>query len=252
MFPEVAPLIGFQILLVFVRVGVIFMIVPALGEQSVPARFRLVLSLAFSFLLYQVISDKLPPIPETPIDMAILAINEVLVGVVFGTIIRMITTSLHVAGTVIGFQTGLAAAQQFDPNQGQSGAILASFFGMLGLITIFVLDLHHLIIAGVVNTYSIFPAGEGIDFGSAASLMTETVASSFKMGLMLSAPFLVYGLIFNTGMGIVARLMPQFPIFFIALPLNVFMGFSLLFLVIGGFTIWFGNYFENQLQQFLP
>ena len=51
--------------------------------------------------------------------------------------------------------------------------------------------------------------------------------------MQLSAPFLVFGLIFNVGLGILSRLMPQLQVFFVAAPLSMIAGFALLALVIG-------------------
>ena len=45
-------------------------------------------------------------------------------------------------------------------------------------------------------------------------------ATAFKIGIQLSAPFLVFGLVFNLGLGLLARLMPQMQVYFIGVPLR--------------------------------
>ena len=42
--------------------------------------------------------------------------------------------------------------------------------------------------------------------------------------MQLSAPFLVFGLVFNIGLGVLARLMPQMQVYFVGVPLSIFVG----------------------------
>ncbi len=46
----------------------------------------------------------------------------------------------------------------------------------------------------------------------------RTVALAFRIGIQLSAPFIVFGLLFNLGLGVLSRLMPQMQVFFVGLP----------------------------------
>jgi flagellar biosynthetic protein FliR len=65
-----------------------------------------------------------------------------------------------------------------------------------------------------------------------AALMTRTLAGAFRVGVQLSAPFLVFGLLFNLGLGLLSRLMPQMQVFFVGMPLSILAGFMMLFLLI--------------------
>jgi NNP family nitrate/nitrite transporter-like MFS transporter len=49
----------------------------------------------------------------------------------------------------------------------------------------------------------------------------------------MSAPFLIFGLAYYIGLGLLGRLMPQLQVFFIAMPLNILLGFSILMFVLG-------------------
>jgi flagellar biosynthetic protein FliR len=52
--------------------------------------------------------------------------------------------------------------------------------------------------------------------------------------VQLSAPFIVFGLLFNLGLGVLARLMPQMQVLFVALPPSILLGFLVLPLVLRG------------------
>jgi flagellar biosynthetic protein FliR len=63
----------------------------------------------------------------------------------------------------------------------------------------------------------------------------------------MSAPFIVFGLVFNLGMGILSRLMPQLQVFFIAMPANIGVGLILLALLLTMMMGWYLNHFEAEL-----
>lgn len=80
-----------------------------------------------------------------------------------------------------------------------------------------------------------------------AELLTDTVADSFKLGLQMAAPIIVYALVFNAGLGIIARLVPQLQVFFVAIPINVTMGFIILSVVLAASMQWFLQHVNTSL-----
>ena len=58
-----------------------------------------------------------------------------------------------------------------------------------------------------------------------AELVIRLVSSSFALGIQLAAPFLVFGFAVNAAIGLLARMMPQLQVFFIAMPVNMLVGF---------------------------
>jgi flagellar biosynthetic protein FliR len=85
-----------------------------------------------------------------------------------------------------------------------------------------------------------------------AELMTRSFNMAFRIGIQLSAPFLVFGLVFNLGLGILSRLMPQMQVFFVGMPLSIMIGLVLLLLVIGAMMGTFLGYLENVLRELAP
>ena len=61
----------------------------------------------------------------------------------------------------------------------------------------------------------------------------------------MSAPFIVFGLVFNLGMGILSRLMPQLQVFFLAMPASIGVGLVLLALLLTMMMGWYLMHFEN-------
>ena len=98
---------------------------------------------------------------------------------------------------------------------------------------LFATDTHHLFIAGLVGSYELVAPAKPLMTGDFASMAIRTVGDSFMLGVQLAAPVLVFALIFNLASGLVARVMPQFQVFFAAAPLSVLLGLSVFALSLG-------------------
>jgi flagellar biosynthetic protein FliR len=156
-------------------------------------------------------------------------------------------SALQVAGYLIATQTGLAYAQTIDPTQGQSGAIVGNFFSLLGATMIFATDLHHLAIAAIVGSYKLIPPGAALPTSDMAELTVRLVSGSFALGFQLAAPFLVFGFAVTAALGVLARLMPQLQVFFVAMPINILAGLSLLALLLGTMMTMFLSYYATSM-----
>src|SRR6266700_64792 len=169
-----------------------------------------------------------------------------------GATARVTLSALQVAGSVIAQQMGLGFVTAVDPTQGQQGVLIGNFLTMLGVTLLFATDSHHLVIAALNVSYAIFSPGENMASGDVASLATRAFAAAFKIGLQLSAPFLVFGLVFNIGLGVLARLMPQMQVYFVGVPLSIFAGFLIFALVIVAMMGSFLDYFIGVMHEMMP
>jgi flagellar biosynthetic protein FliR len=239
-------------MLVFARVGAMVMLLPNIGENGIPARVRLVLALAISFVLAPTVMNQYPQdAPASTMALSILIAKETTIGILVGTMARIITSALNVAGYLIATQTGLAYAQTLDPTQGEQGAVLGNFLSILGVLMLFLTNLHHLAIGAIAGSYRMMPPGAALPFADMAQLTISLVSGSFALGFQLAAPFLVFGFAVYAGLGILARLMPQLQIFFVAVPINIVCGFLILLAMLGAMMTIFVNYYATQMGNFL-
>ncbi|WP_419254709.1 flagellar biosynthetic protein FliR [Caulobacter sp. ErkDOM-YI] len=229
--------------LVFARVGAMVMLMPGIGDASVPARVRLGFALMMAMLLTPLVQNTVPGVPTSVGGLWGQVIHEILIGLMIGSVLKLFFTALSTAGEVISMQTTLSFAQTTNPSMGQSSTAVATFLSMLGLTLIMATDLHHLFIGAIVKSYDIFPFSRAVPVNDAATLAVRTVAESFSLGLQLAAPVIVFSLVFNLAVGLVGRVMPSFQIFFVASPLSVILGLSLLALSLGGIAmVWTDRY----------
>lgn len=219
--------------LIFARVGALVMLLPGIGETAVPPRIRLGIALLLSLMLYPVLSARLPSVPTDLGGVAGQVIVELLLGLAIGAVIRFFLGSLAVAGEVISLQTTLAFAQTTNPLQAQPSTSVSTFLTVVGLTLVFSTDLHQLFIAAIVKTYTLFPPGGRLPTADLSGLAVRAMGETFALGIQLSAPILVFSLVIYVAAGLIGRMMPQFQVFFVATPLIVLLGLSILALGLG-------------------
>jgi flagellar biosynthetic protein FliR len=242
------PDTAFIYILLFTRIGAILMLMPALGEDMIPMRMRLSFALAFTLVVYPLLSASMPAMPADFMNIVGLIFHELAIGIMLGAIVRITVMATQVAGAIIAFQTGLSSAMAADPTQvGVQGAIFGSFLSFLGMVLIFATDLHHVALAATYDSYAIFPLDTPLMFDDAAQLAIRTVAGAFGVGVQMAAPFIVFGLVFNLGAGILARLMPALQVFFLLMPANIMLGLVLFAMLLAMMMGWYLSSFEAHL-----
>ena len=219
--------------LIFARIGAILLMLPGVGESYVPPRIRLSLALLFSLVLWPLVVGSLPALPATLGGLAGWIIREVLVGLAIGALLRSFLTVLATAGEVVALQTTLAFAQTANPMQAQPGSTISAFLMLLGTTLIFATNTHHLFIAGLVGSYELIAPVRPLVTEDFATLAVRTVGDAFMLGVQLSAPVLVFAIIFNLASGLVGRVMPAFQVYFAAAPLSIILGLSIFALSLG-------------------
>ncbi len=245
------PMTAFVFLLIFARVGSMVMALPGIGDSNVPGNIRLAFALALCLVFYPLLQGSFPAFPDTPVAMMALFAHELIIGLALGMLIRLVMSGAQLAGTVIGFQSGLSFATSFDPNFGGQSNVLSTFLGILALTLIFVGDLHHMLIAGIYDSYTLFSPTMALPAGDFSVMALKLLSGAFRIALQMAAPFIVFGLIFYLGIGVLARLIPQIQIFFIAMPANIFVSLILFMLLLSSLMMAYLSYFTDSVGLFL-
>ena len=246
------PEFAVALILVYARVGTLMMLMPGIGEQLIVARVRLILGFATTLVLIPVVR---PLVAVSPSDLPLLIrtlLVELLIGGMIGISARLALSALQTAGIIVANQLALSYAQSLDPTlPGQQGTTLANFMTLLGVTLIFQLDLHHMALAAIFDSYKMFLPGTLPPTSDALTLVTDIIVSAFKLGVQISAPFLVFGLVFNAGLGILARMMPALQVFNVAQPATILIGTIIFISIMGTMMNTFLRYMESVLAQFL-
>lgn len=210
--------------LVFMRTGAFLMSIPMLNSPSVPALFRLALTLAASILIFPLLALPAPAASADVFTLAVAAGGEVLIGLLAGLAIRLIFEGVQLAGELAGYQMGLAIAEVIDPASEDQVAILAQFASLLSTVVFLILNGHHWFIRTLVESYQLVPpAGFHVN-GLMLERLVRLTTEMFVIGLKAGAPVMVALLLGTVAFGLVARAVPQMNIFVVSMPLNIGLG----------------------------
>src|SRR6201986_3534113 len=246
------PLLAAAFMLTFARIGAMVVLLPGLGESNIPVRIKLAIALLLTLIILPLHRQAYQIDMQSMVPLIVMLFHELIVGIVLGATARMTLSALQVAGAVIAQQMGLGFVTSVDPTQGQQGVLVGNFLTMLGVTLLFATDSHHLVIAALNDSYNIFAPGDMMPSGDVAALATRAFAAAFKIGMQLAAPFVVFGLVFNIGLGVLARLMPQMQVYFVGVPLAIFAGFLILGLVLAAMMGTFLDYFVGVMHDMMP
>ena len=241
----------FALFFVFARIGSAMMLLPGFGEVFIPSRIRLLLAVGITVVVTPVVSEYIPAAPEGPLRMFVVLGHEIAVGLFLGAVARAMISALHMAGVIIGFQTSLSNAHLFDPLNAGQGSLVGSFLNVLGVFMIFATDLHHLMLLAVIDSYSLFVPGTALPIGDFSDTAARVLGQSFVLAMQLAAPFIVMGMLFYLGMGLLSRLMPQVQIFFIAIPVQLILGFLVMAVTLSACMTWFLGQFQASFRGLL-
>ena len=240
----------FAFILVFVRVGTAIMVMPGIGNAFVPANIRLYFALAFAFVIFPVLQSRIPnPIPET-FTLFTMIIMEFVAGLFLGTIMRVLLAAIDIAGMVISTQSSLANAQLFNPAFATQGPVIGSFLTMIATLLLFVTNLHHLMITGIIESYDLILINHTPDMGDMAALLVKEVGYAFQIALQMTAPFLIIITILYVGMGVMSKLMPQVQVFMLAVPIQVTLALLTLVTVMSTMMLYWLSRFDEGYQMF--
>lgn len=245
---ELLPVDASAFLILFCRVGAVLMLLPVFSEDAIPARIRLTMSLGMAAALWGLLSTRVIPIAQNSVALPGIVIAEILTGLAMGMIIRIMFMAAAMAGSIISLQVGLSSALINDPAQGGQASVLSKFVSVAAAVVCMGMGVHHLWIAAIVHSYTMFPVGGLPPAADFSQLAIATIGKSMSLSLSLSAPLLIYGIVFNIALGLAARLAPAIQVFFIAQPLNLMLGLSLFATLLGAILNCFSSAMTDWLQ----
>lgn len=237
-------------LLILCRVGAALMMMPIYGDSYVSPRLRLLFAGALSVLLTPLLMSKIPGLPVSVFALGLLIVSEIIIGTFIGLISRTILSVMHTAGTVVAYQSSLAMSSIFDPVTGTQTAVLSNFFTITAVTLMLSLNLHHYMLAGVVESYTLFTPGAYPMIEDMMQYQVRLISDAFTLGLMLAAPHIIFSFIFYLMGGLMARLMPNFQTFYVMMPPQIIIAFILIFSILGVAMQVFGDFAQEHLVAF--
>jgi flagellar biosynthetic protein FliR len=217
---------------IFLRVGAILILIPVIGERTVPLRVKGGIAILISLLLMPTVHAKFPDLhseSEAGIFLLVIAMcSEVLIGIVIGFAAKIIFSGIQFAGEMIGIQVGFSIVNVIDPISSAQISVISEFQYLIALLVYLAVDAHHTFILAIADSYR-FVSPFAYHFSG--SLMQHILLFSrelFVTAIKISAPVMAVLFFTNIALGVVARTVPQINIFIVGFPLQIAVGLTFL------------------------
>lgn len=225
------------------RILGLIMVAPVFGHRAVPARVKIGLGVFIALI----ISPALPPLPDVGLGSwqgLLILVQQLLIGIAIGFIMRVTFAAVEAAGEIVGLQMGLGFASFYDPQSAGQTLVLARFFNLLAMLVFLAINAHLLLLGVLVDSFQTLPISTqplaAAGFFKIASFGSTVLA----VGLQLAIPLIAILLMTNLALGILTRSAPQLNIFAIGFPITLGVG-----LIVLDFTLpYFAPQFEHIIQ----
>lgn len=233
--------------LIFCRVGGCMMVLPGFSSARVPPQIRLLVAVAVSMAVMPLLWDTTYPRVTGASQLAFLTLilGESAIGIMYGMIARFFSLGLQFTGSVLTQMIGFSAPPTPDILEDAAENQLTNLISFGGLMVLFAMDFHHMILKAVIDSYVQMPVGGAIHMQKLLITLTDTVQATTLIMLRLSSPFIIYGLMFNISVGLVNKLAQQIPVYFISTPYLIAGGLFMLYLSIAAMLRLFGDAFPT-------
>jgi flagellar biosynthetic protein FliR len=216
--------------LVFCRIGGCLMVMPGFGSSRIPVQVRIFLAvsvtLALAPLLIPVVEGDLSTL-TVPVYGQLIA-SEALTGVVIGIMARLFMLALQFMGTAAAMLVGFSGQPDPPVDENEPAPALATMLTLTATVLLFVTGLHIEVMRALIASYSVLKVTDLFNPQFALAKVTDAASDSFILIAQLTSPFLVYSLIINFLFGIMNKMTPTIPVYFISAPF-VLAGGLLLF-----------------------
>ncbi|WP_353621150.1 flagellar biosynthesis protein FliR [Labrenzia sp. R4_2] len=219
--------------LLFCRIGACLMVIPGFGSNRIPMRVRLFIALAISLALSPLL---VPDIQEALPDEALGTVSffigaELLTGLFIGFLGRIFIAALETLTTLVSMAIGLSNMPGMPIDGVDALPPVANLFTLTATAMIFIADQHWEILRGLVQSYEVIPPGRPLAAMASLEQFAEQLARTFVLALRVVSPFVVYTIVVNLAVGLINKLTPQIPVYFISLPFVIAGGLYFLYLV---------------------
>jgi len=213
-----------NLFLVFIRVLSFLMVAPAFSSRSVPAQAKIGFAALLAFALLPGPEARLSALPQEVTPFLIVMGQEIVIGVLIGLVANLAFMALQMAGQIVGLQLGFGTAHLFDPLSASQASLVDQFYLILATLLFFTLNGHHALLLALQRTLDLVPPGQLIMSALIAERLIAVTANLFVAAVRIALPVMGSLMLADGVLALVARVIPQMSIFFVALPLKVGLG----------------------------
>lgn len=233
---EISLDIIFKIFLILSRLLAAFIVMPVFGEKYITTRIKIIFVLFVAGVCFPHLEQTLPSYNSNIYFILELVLNEILIGLLIGMVSKIYFLALQTCGMMVAMQSGLSAANFFNINK-EEVSVFANLFIISALTFLIITDAHYHMLYGIIESYNMLPATQSLNFSDISDFISKTLNNAFILGFQISSPFLIVGMAMMVGGGLLSRLMPNFQVFFVITPAQIWVCLMVMLITINKIVI---------------
>lgn len=241
-----------KFILVFFRIVSVLWFVPLLSSRYVSSIFKAGLSLLVAFLLFQSVNVSVPAdVFSNPYSFLIMTLREIFIGATIGFVVKIIFSSVSVAGDIMSLQTGFSMARLMDPFTMTQVSILEQIKNLLAIMIFFAIDAHYIVFQAISESFADLPIGTATFREPLVRYIINATARVFSLGFKIGAPVIVTLFLVELAFGMLSRMIPQVNIFVEGVPIKILIATMMLAVSLGVTAPVIANLFRGLDGEFL-
>ncbi|MEQ1830263.1 MAG: flagellar biosynthetic protein FliR [Pirellula sp.] len=234
-------------LCVLSRTGPLLAMMPPIQGSSIPNRVKVLLALMIALVVTPLVLHSSTSLPPHLAGIAIGLAKELMLGVLFGTAVMLIITSLQIGGQVISSLASMDVAQAADPTTQETVTVVSQLFSWVAMALFLILGGHRAVLGACLDSFEVYPAGGVLAEEHWLMHLHEILKHSVSIGMRAAAPPAIALLLANFVTALVGRTLPQLNIMAVGFSLNVTI--MILVLIMSMSSI--GWVFQNELVEWV-
>jgi flagellar biosynthetic protein FliR len=224
-------------LLILTRIGGLVMVAPGFGATSAPMRIRALLAVAIAALVTPLHVPMLSLHVNNLVHLTALVAREASIGLVMGSVVLIMFSSLQVTGQMIGQMSGMQLADTYDPGSDNTVSVFAKLLDVVSMAVFLLIGGHRTLMAALLDSYRYLPPGLSKEPLAAVELLQVTLSHSFEVGLRAAAPIAMSVFLAVIVTGLISRTLPQLNVLAIGFGINILVLLGSLLFSIGS-IVW--------------
>lgn len=237
-------------MLAFCRVGACLMLMPGISSGRIPLQVRLFIALACSLAVLPIVIGKIPGNLDggQPWMMFRLMLSEMFIGGVIGILAHIYFWALQFMANVMAMAVGYSGSPGDAITEPEPQATLATIVTLSALFLFFVTDMHLEILRALLNSYVAIPVDGRFRPDAAMIDFTDALSAAFLATLRIAAPFIVFAVLVNFAIGLINKLTPTIPVYFVSMPFVLGGGLLVVYFILPELLRFFTGEAATQLR----
>lgn len=204
------------VLLCSMRLLPVLLLTPIMSSFGVPSNAKVLLLLGLSAAMASTAATAPVELPIDAMSLAGMAAAEFATGWLMSLGVHLAFGAVSLAGRLLDLQSGFGLGAVFDPLTKRPASVFESSLGMVAVVTFVTSGMHLALIRLLAQSLVEVPIGSAVLMPEAMAIV-RNAGLMFAFGLAFAVPVVVMLLLFDLGLAVLSRSVPQLSVVFLAI-----------------------------------